>query len=98
MESTILHNVTAEQINSLFQGLQNQLNELNEKFEPKTPTEWLTRQEVADLLKVDLSTLFNWNKKGRLVPYGIGHRVLYKRSDVEQSLILLGTKKGGNNE
>jgi excisionase family DNA binding protein len=89
-QSTILHNLTPEQITSLFKGLQNQLNDLKQNFVPKEPTEWLTRNEVAELLKVDLSTLWNWQKKGKLVPYGIGNRVLYKRSDIEAKLVPLG--------
>ncbi|MES2592704.1 MAG: helix-turn-helix domain-containing protein [Bacteroidota bacterium] len=95
MESTILHNVTAEQINTLFQGLQNQLMELKQKFEPKTPTEYLTRNELAELLKVDLSTIHNWTKKGKLIPYGIGNRVYFKRSEVESLLLPFGKNKGG---
>lgn len=87
--STILHNVTPEQINSLFQGLQNQLNDLKQNFEPKTPTEYLTRSEVAKMLKCDLSTLHNWVKKGKLIPYGIGNRVYFKRSEIEAVLLRL---------
>lgn len=86
MESTILHNVTAEQITSLFQGLQNQLTELKQNFEPKVPTEYLTRTEVSKLLSCDLSTIHNWTKKGKLIPYGIGNRVYYKRNEVEAVL------------
>lgn len=88
--STILHNVSAEQINSLFQGLQNQLTELKQNFEPKIPTEYLTRNEVAKMLKCDLSTIHNWCKKGKLNPHGIGNRVYFKRSEIEAVLIPLG--------
>lgn len=88
--STILHNVTAEQINSLFQGLQNQLTELKQNFEPKVPTEYLTRSEVAEMLKCDLSTIHNWTKKGKLQPYGIGNRVYFKRSEIEAVLLPYG--------
>jgi hypothetical protein len=95
--STLIHDLTHDQLVSLFDGIQNQLTEIKQNFTPKEPTEWLTRQEVADLLKVDLSTLWNWHQKGKLIPFGIGNRVLYKRSDIEQALILLGTKKGLNN-
>lgn len=66
-----------------------QLEELKKNFEPKTPTEYLTRRETADLLKVDLSTIHNWTKKGKLQPYGLGGKVYYKRSEVESSLIEL---------
>lgn len=98
MESTILHNLTAEQINSLFEDLQKQIQELKFNFEPKKPTELLTVQECLSLLKVDRSTLWNWQKKGTLVPLGLGARVYYRRSDIENALILLGTKKGLKNE
>lgn len=96
MESTILHNVSAEQINTLFQGLQTQIKELKEKFEPVKPTEYLTRNEVAEMLKVDLSTLWLWQKKGKLIPVGLGNRVYYRRSDIEAALMLLGNKKADN--
>jgi len=96
-QSTILHNVSADQINLMFKELHDQLAELKQKFEPKTPPEYLTRNEVADLLKVDLSTLWNWQQKGKLMPYGIGNRVLYKRTDIEAVLTPLGKKKGAEN-
>jgi len=98
MESTILHNVTAEQISSLFEGLQKQIKELKNNFEPTKPTELLTVQECVNLLKVDRSTLWNWQRKGTLIPFGIGARVYYRRSDIEDALILLGKKKGAKNE
>ena len=71
---------------SLFEGLQSQLTELKQNFEPKSPTEYLTRNEVAEMLKCDLSTLHNWVKKGKLIPYGIGNRVYFKRSEIEKVL------------
>jgi excisionase family DNA binding protein len=98
MESTILHNVTAEQINNLFDGLKNQIKELKQNFEPVKPTEFLTRNELAELLKCDLSTIHNWCKKGKINPYGIGNRVYFKRSEIESVIIPLTNKKGAENE
>jgi len=95
MESTtILHNLSPEQITSMFQGLQDQLKELKESFEPKTPTEYMTRSEVAEWLKCDISTVHNWTKKGKLIPYGIGNRVYYKRHEIEALLIPIGKDLG----
>ena len=96
-QSTILHDVTPDQITSLFEGLQNQLTELKQNFEPKQPNEYLTRNEVADLLECNLATLHNWVKRGVLTPYGIGARVYFKRTDIENTLICLGKKKGTDN-
>lgn len=75
-----------------------QINEIAKNFQPKVPNEYLTRLEVSELLKCDLSTVHNWSKKGKLFPYCIGNRVLYKRSEVEASLIPFGSKKGGQND
>lgn len=54
--------------------------------------EYLSRKEVADLLKIELSTLHNWCKKGKLKPYGIGNRVYFLRSDIEKALTPLNAK------
>ena len=83
-----------EEVSQIKSGIE----ELRKNYEPKNPTELLTVQEVAKLLKVDRSTLWNWQQKQTLVPYGIGARVYYRRSDIENALILLGTKKGAKNE
>lgn len=88
--STIIHEVTLEEIISLFKGIQNQLTELKQNFEPKTPAEYLTRAEVAKKLKCDLSTVHNWTKKGKLHSYSIGNRIYYKLNEVEAALQPLG--------
>lgn len=87
---TQLYNATPEQlIASILLGVSNQIESLKKDFQPKNPTEYLTRNEVVQLLKVDLSTLFNWTKKGKLKSYGLGGRVYYKRQEVDQSIIPL---------
>lgn len=57
----------------------------------------LTREETAEYLKVNKSTLWNWQKQGVLVPYGLGSRVYYKLSDILNSLVRLSSeeKEGG---
>ncbi len=97
-QSIILHDVSPEEIANLFQGLQQQLTDLKKNLEPKKPTELLTRNEVAELLKVDLSTIHNWCKNGKLLPFGIGNRIYFKRSDIENTLVNLSKKKGAENE
>ena len=66
--------------------IKEKLEELRSSLEPKSPTELLTRKEVADLFKCDLSTIHNWTKKGKLTKYGIGDRTYYKRSEIELAL------------
>ncbi len=42
----------------------------------------LTREETAEFLKVDISTIHNWSKKGTLIPFGIGGRVYFKKQEI----------------
>lgn len=91
---TLIHNVTPEQITNLFEGLQNQLTELKANFQPKQPTEYLSRNEVAEMLKCTLPTIHNWAKTGVITSYGINGRVYFKRSEIESALICLNKKKG----
>ena len=61
-------------------------------------TAYITRREVADILKVTLPTLHDWTKLGWLKAYKIGTRVLYKRNEVEEAiegLLNQKHKKGG---
>ncbi|MCK0148213.1 helix-turn-helix domain-containing protein [Arenibacter sp. F26102] len=63
------------------------LEELKKEYKPKEPTEFLTRHEVAELLKIDISSIANWRKSGKLQSYGIGGRVYFKRKEVEAAII-----------
>ena len=79
--------VTPEQFQqTIIDGAKKQLEELKKNFQPKEPTEYLTRGEVALMLKIDLSTVHNWTKSGKLKSYGIGNRVYFKREEVENSI------------
>lgn len=56
------------------------------ELETKEKDEWLTRHEVAEIFKVNLSTIHRWSEKGILKRYGIGNKVYYKKSEVEASV------------
>ena len=82
--------VTPEQLQeAIINGVKTQLDNLKTHFEPKEPTEYLTRKEVSDLFKVDISTIHNWTVKGILKAYSIGRRVYYKRNEIELAIIEL---------
>ena len=68
------------------EGVKNQLQEFLKLYQPKQPNEYLTRQQVAQMFNVDLSTIHNWCKSNKLRPLGLGARVYFLRSDIEQSL------------
>lgn len=65
------------------------IEELKNYFQPKEPEEFLSRNEVSKLLKVDVSTVHNWTKKGILKANQIGGRVYYKRSQIEGAIVEL---------
>jgi hypothetical protein len=73
----------------LMEGVQQVVNQIREEFQPKTPTEYLTRKQVAKMLDINLTTLNNWTNKGVLISYGIQGRVYYKRDEVEKAIIKL---------
>lgn len=78
---------TPEQLQeAILTGVKQQLEELKKQYRPKEPEEYLSRAEVAKLLKVDISTVHNWGKAGKLKRHGLGNRVYYKRSEVEQAI------------
>lgn len=72
--------ITSEVLN----GLEIRLDQLQQK---KHQEQLLTRTETAKYLKVDISTLWNWTKKGKLKAYGIGNRVYYKKNEIDEALI-----------
>ena len=80
---------------NVFETTQDQLvaqvvNELKNELKQATFTEqYLTREEVSELLKISLSTIHNWTKRGILHPYQIGGRIYFKASDIECSMIKL---------
>ena len=78
---------TPEQLqDAILKGVKLQLDELKKEYQPKEPEEYLSRAEVAKMLKVDISTVHNWGKSGKLKRWGVGNRVYYKRSEVEQAI------------
>lgn len=80
--------VTPEQLqNTILEGVKNQLSEFKKQLQE--PEELMTRDEVSKFLKVNLSTLHNWSKQGKLVPFGLSGRIYYKRSDIMKAIVKL---------
>ena len=78
---------SAEQLKSeINAGIEIKLENFLKHFTPKQPNEYLTRQAVAQMFNVDISTVHNWCKSKRLNPLGLGSRVYFLRSEVEASL------------
>jgi len=90
---TQVHNVTPQQLKeSILLDVRAELKAIAQNFQPKKQAEYLTRKEVAKILKVSLVTLSDWNKKGILKPYRLGNLIRYKTSEIEESLIAINKK------
>jgi hypothetical protein len=89
MENAImLHNLTPRDLEDLITKVVKDLLQESIKNSPtENPDELLTRAEACALLKIDITTLWNWSKKGRVISYRIGNRVYYKRGELMESLI-----------
>jgi ATP-dependent exoDNAse (exonuclease V) beta subunit len=66
--------------------VKNHLDEFLKHFAPQPQKEYLTRQDVAKMFDVDISTIHNWCKSKRLNPLSLGARIYFLRSEVEASL------------
>ncbi|MBI2282424.1 MAG: helix-turn-helix domain-containing protein [Bacteroidetes bacterium] len=89
-------NQLLEKIGQLFE---NKLNSIAPQNKQNNQSKFITRKEVAKLLKITLPTLNEWTKLGWLQSYKIGTRVLYKEPEVIAAIDKLATykfKKGGH--
>jgi excisionase family DNA binding protein len=90
---TQVHNITPQQLKeSILLDVRTELKEIVLNFQPKKQAEYLTRKEVAKILKVSLVTLSDWNKKGILKPYRLGNLIRYKTTEIEESLIAINKR------
>lgn len=84
---TQVHNVSGDELlKNFLNGVEEKLNSFEKNFQPKEPTQWVTRKEVSQILSISLVTISDWSKKGILKPYRIGNRIRFKRKEVEQAL------------
>ena len=49
----------------------------------------LTREQACKLLQINSSTLWHWQKKGKVTAYGYGNRRYFKRSELLDGLVEL---------
>lgn len=76
---------------SILNEVRAEIKSLSQNFQPVAPAEYLTRKEIAKILKISLVTLSEWNRKKILKPYRLGKLIRYKRSDIELALISINS-------
>ena len=93
MNTIQITELTTNELKSLLkESVKQEFNQLKEEILCKTPTQYLTRKQVAKMLDINLTTLNNWTNRGVLTSYGIQGRVYYKRDEVEKAFIKLKQK------
>ena len=89
-ESFQLIQLTTEELKAIFgEVIKTQLDDVKKHLQPKEPNRYLTRQDVANMLQIDLSSVWNWTNKGILKPHQISGRVYYKLDEVENAIVEL---------
>lgn len=86
-ESSQIQLNTEQLQTEILKKLKAELLELSKNFQPKEPKEYLTRQDVAELFQVNISTVSNWKNDGVINAYGMGGRVYYRRSEIDKAMI-----------
>jgi len=66
-------------------------NTANQTATTTPDDELLTRQQVADRLKISLPTLNELTKSGKITGYRIGNRLRYKATEIQQALTKINT-------
>jgi excisionase family DNA binding protein len=90
---TQVHSITPQQLkDNILKDVRTELKSIIQNLQPKKQPKYLTRKEVAIILKVSLVTLSDWNKKGILKPYRLGNLIRYKTEEIDQALISIYSK------
>jgi excisionase family DNA binding protein len=82
--SILLDNITREE---LFCEIENIVSlAIEKRLQPDKPQSYITKQEVADKLRLSLATVKRMTTDGSLKGYRVGRRMLFKADEIEQSL------------
>jgi excisionase family DNA binding protein len=76
--------IILEKLNSIEKAIE----KLNDSSNNDSNT-LLSADETCELLQIKRTTLWKWSKNGRLISYGLGNRVYYKKAEVLNSIIIL---------
>jgi excisionase family DNA binding protein len=84
MRQIVLSEITLEEL--CVAVAEKVMNKFAEKQKEKINknTEYITRKEAAQLLKISLPTLSKYGKQGRIPSYRIGGNIRLKKSDIDQ--------------
>lgn len=91
--ATLVYGFSQDKLSACFSSLRQEIASMRDVFAQRERDTYLTRHEVSEMLKCDLSTVHNWTKSGKLKAYGIGNRVYYKLPEIEADMVPLLSRK-----
>ncbi|MEO9954742.1 helix-turn-helix domain-containing protein [Nonlabens sp.] len=95
---TQLHDITPSEFQeSLIRHFEFRLKEILERLDNNSKDKLLTREQTAEMLSISLGTLWSWTRKGILISYRIGNKVMYKQHEVYESLVRINHSKTSHN-
>jgi len=86
--------ISAEELLATVRSVATEIVEHYEKTE--VPETYLSRKQTSEMLGVDLSTLWRWDKEEYLHTVKVGTKVRYKLSDINRILAGKGGVKWGD--
>ena len=86
--------LTPDQLQTYFDGMVKKVESIIKDSQKQqiTSKEWLTANEVSDLLKISLTTLHDWSRKGSLRKHKIGGRLRFRNDEVLASIFRIESK------
>lgn len=79
MEQLSITQMNPLELKSLLKGLEESIKSyIDDRLANQSTDKLLTREETAELLKIDLSSLWRYTKESKLLSYGLNGRVYYK--------------------
>jgi excisionase family DNA binding protein len=91
INSTLIQNLTPEELSETLRSvIREELSLLNPK---ETAPRYLSRQEVANLLKISLPTLNEYTRTGIIKGSRVGSRVLYDEVNIKDAIKDIPTLK-----
>lgn len=87
MNTTMLHGISPDELTEkILNGVKIQMEQFKKDIETPEKSEFMSRQETADFLKVSLFTIHLWVKKGIILPLKMGNRTYFERKKIEEKL------------
>jgi len=89
--SILLQNLSPEDLSELIRAVfKKEFEDLKKDFNTQTANDDLmTREQCLELLKINPSTLYLWQKKGKINVYKFSNKCYYKRSEILNGITLL---------